>query len=300
MRELDHGQATPEAGPALFLDPPRTLVAGAPGPSGRRSGNGAQWALVVLIVVVILGWRLPGSASLYEINRLLYGVPGASTAYRPAPQPPEGEGGYAFINTQPGSPDPVTYDPCTVIHVAVNHTNAPPDADRMVAEAVDAVARAAGLPLVVDDGDSPRALRPDWRSPTRVFGTAPPPILIGWATPQELPALDGKVAGLGGSSLTTSPTGRWTWSTGQIALDAGYFAILTTRRGGYASGRAVVMHELGHVVGLAHVDDPGELMAGKNTGRTEFGDGDRRGLYLLGQGRCARGTREQPWDPGTG
>jgi predicted Zn-dependent protease len=50
--------------------------------------------------------------------------------------------------------------------------------------------------------------------------------------------------------------------------------------------QAVVMHELGHVLGLDHVDDPGELMHGENVGQTEFGPGDRAGLTALGAGRC--------------
>ncbi|WP_157356979.1 matrixin family metalloprotease [Arthrobacter sp. U41] len=50
--------------------------------------------------------------------------------------------------------------------------------------------------------------------------------------------------------------------------------------------RAVIMHELGHVVGLAHVDDPKQLMNADNTGSIEFADGDRAGLALLGRGVC--------------
>jgi predicted Zn-dependent protease len=47
-----------------------------------------------------------------------------------------------------------------------------------------------------------------------------------------------------------------------------------------------VMHELGHVVGLAHVDDPTELMYERNEGRSDWGPGDLTGLEALGKGLC--------------
>jgi hypothetical protein len=50
--------------------------------------------------------------------------------------------------------------------------------------------------------------------------------------------------------------------------------------------RAVVMHELAHVVGLDHVDDPGELMHDQNVGTLDFGPGDLEGLAALGSGSC--------------
>jgi hypothetical protein len=46
------------------------------------------------------------------------------------------------------------------------------------------------------------------------------------------------------------------------------------------------MHELAHVVGLAHVDDPRELMYADNLGHQAFGPGDLTGLAALGRGRC--------------
>ncbi|MET3351312.1 UNVERIFIED_ORG: putative Zn-dependent protease [Arthrobacter sp. UYEF1] len=49
--------------------------------------------------------------------------------------------------------------------------------------------------------------------------------------------------------------------------------------------RAILMQELGHVLGLDHVDDPTQLMYG-NSGQFDFGDGDRAGLALLGTGEC--------------
>jgi predicted Zn-dependent protease len=53
---------------------------------------------------------------------------------------------------------------------------------------------------------------------------------------------------------------------------------------------AAVVHELGHVLGLDHVDDPTQVMFPEaRLQATRLGDGDRRGLAALWQGRCAPG-----------
>ncbi len=51
-------------------------------------------------------------------------------------------------------------------------------------------------------------------------------------------------------------------------------------------GRAILLHELGHLVGLDHVDSTDELMFADNVGKQEFGTGDLNGLVRLGKGRC--------------
>ena len=69
-------------------------------------------------------------------------------------------------------------------------------------------------------------------------------------------------------------------------LDSPQLAEVLSRPNGRSLVRAIVMHELGHVVGLGHVKDPGELMYEGNVGRLGFGPGDREGLAALGRGRC--------------
>ncbi|MEP6854377.1 MAG: peptidase, partial [Pedococcus sp.] len=58
------------------------------------------------------------------------------------------------------------------------------------------------------------------------------------------------------------------------------------RSDGWAQARAIVMHELSHLVGLTHVMKDDEIMFAENNGRTTFGDGDLEGLRRLGVGRC--------------
>lgn len=47
-----------------------------------------------------------------------------------------------------------------------------------------------------------------------------------------------------------------------------------------------MLHELGHLVGLAHIEDRGELMHPWSSRLRDFGPGDREGLANLGSGRC--------------
>ena len=51
----------------------------------------------------------------------------------------------------------------------------------------------------------------------------------------------------------------------------------------------MITHELGHVLGLDHAPDPRQLMYAENIGVTALADGDRRGLAILGAGRCVPG-----------
>jgi hypothetical protein len=71
-----------------------------------------------------------------------------------------------------------------------------------------------------------------------------------------------------------------------VTLDSVSFAAMSRQRGGAAFERAIVLHELGHLVGLAHVSDQSELMNADNVGLLDYGPGDREGLAQLGAGPC--------------
>lgn len=81
--------------------------------------------------------------------------------------------------------------------------------------------------------------------------------------------------------------GTTTERLGAVALDGPQLARVRGRYGGRDGVRAVIEHELGHVVGLGHVPDSGQLMSeDMHASMVSFGSGDRAGLARLGGGRC--------------
>ena len=199
-----------------------------------------------------------------------------------APEVRGGGGSFAFMQTQPGRPKvPVTYNPCRPIAVAVNPEQAPDDTEGLIPEALDLIADSTGL--VFEDAGVTDA-RPDESGLSDIRRR---PVLISWSSPEETPELDGDVAGIGGSlAVGTKLSNRLTYVTGSVTLDGPAIDRLMERDDGRTHARAIILHELAHLVGLAHVDDLGELMDASNSGRVDFGPGDLEGLALLGSGLC--------------
>ena len=60
---------------------------------------------------------------------------------------------------------------------------------------------------------------------------------------------------------STGMSGDLRYVTGIVVLDGPQFRALMPQVAGWERARAIVRHELGHLVGLAHVDDPREQRA---------------------------------------
>jgi hypothetical protein len=173
------------------------------------------------------------------------------------------------------------------VHYVVRPDYAPPGTDGIVQEAVAEVSAATGLTFVFD-GPSFEGPSPEERAPYQpdLYGERWAPVLITWTSPAEVPDLAGPTAGLGGSEVAQRPDKPVVLVAGQVMLDAPAMTEILGFEGGRDHVRAIVIHELAHVLGLDHVDDPNQLMYEENTGQTHLAEGDLAGLAKLGAGAC--------------
>lgn len=203
-----------------------------------------------------------------------------------------GSNSYAFTNLRANG-TPVTYDPCRPIHYVTRAANAPAGGDQLIKEAVTAVSRATGL-VFIDDGataEAPAAKRVSYQ-PDR-YGDRWAPLLIAWETHVEEPRFTDPeygttVLGLGGSEAISVGDIPFTYVSGQLELNGPALTRMIARDGA-AAAVGVIKHELAHVVGLGHVNDPTQLMNESTTAVTTYAAGDLSGLALLGQGQCTPG-----------
>lgn len=259
------------------------------------------WLVVASLIIGALALPGPSMALLTRVGDLVPGAPWSSSSgsaqggpptisfgndvgsrsVESAWQPPTGsrvlppvpvttEGAHEFLAVQPGTGEPVGFSPCAVIEVEVNPDGAPEAYAGLVADSLARLSAATGLSLQVTGRSSRQFDEP--RSPGD-------PVLVSWSTGDQMPELAGSVAGYGGPLIVTdSGSGRQWLASGAVVVDR---ESVTPESIG-----AVLDHELGHVLGLGHVDAPEELMAPTYIGQSGFGPGDLAGLARLGAIDC--------------
>ncbi|MGO4806317.1 matrixin family metalloprotease [Arthrobacter sp. 2MCAF15] len=216
--------------------------------------------------------------------------PGLEEQDRPlgAPRKPESAStSYKFLATNDDG-SPVGYSPCRPLHYVVNAALAPRGAERLVEDSIRTISEATGIKFISDGSTT------ETPSPTRApyqkdaYGDRWAPLLIAWTTPEQAPQLKGPVIGTGGSTHFSFGDGPKSFVTGSLELDAPQIAEDLDRGQGGAYATAVILHELGHVMGLEHVDDPAQLMYPEIGAPDGLADGDLNGLYELGHAQCRK------------
>lgn len=195
--------------------------------------------------------------------------------------------GFKFLGRDPATGEPVRYDPCTEIRYVVNPAGAPPNGIDDIHAAFRLTADITGMSFVYEgDTDEVPGRRRDIYQPER-YGKRWAPLLIGWL-PNDPAVFAEHGAGVGGSAAVPNEDGELVYVTGSITLNSS-----RELQPGFNPGRTwgkVILHELGHVLGLDHVHNPAQVMnESLVTSPATWGPGDLIGLRELGRlGGCIK------------
>jgi Matrixin len=199
---------------------------------------------------------------------------------------PVATGERAFSATHPDG-SPIRFDPCRPLHWALNPEGMPEGGEQMLRESVAEISAATGLAFAYDGSTTERV--DEDREPVQPqrYGERWAPVLVDWVDNAEVAYPDEEVFGVT-SRYSVAPSGSpdsARYTTGWVGLNRAWFTESLADPARAAVARGVVLHELGHLVGLDHVEDPAQVMHATSE-TTGLADGDREGLAIAGAGPC--------------
>jgi hypothetical protein len=267
-------------------------------PEPARSRRRA-WPAVVLVLGLILV-SVPPAVVLSRDDRAAPSSPPvpSRSSRSPSREPDtranevDPETAFRFLRRRPDG-EPVRWDPCVPLHFEVNLDGAPPRASRVIGQAVARVGAATGIRFV-DDGTTRRtaaftgsrdlADHEDGRiiDYPLLISWVPPRVFGAYGNPNRYAAVGIPVRGHGDD--------EWWYVSGIIVINRGSPAPASFSYRG-AMG-PLLLHEWGHVVGLAHVRDGDQIMYSRDLvgadrdpslSLTDYAKGDLAGLAELGR-----------------
>lgn len=223
---------------------------------------------------------------LAAVSTLVVAQPGVALAAAGSPR------AYAFMSQSHGSDLIARWNPCGgAIDYRVNLDRAPKDSLAEVRTTFSRIAAATGLTFRYAGTTD---VIPQAKAGYRGDYPAGTEIVIAWATPGKhstwLPA-GTRVLGMGGGSWQTAYAANGAAAlmmlTGAVVLNATSVKALDRGFGASSHGTtgAVLMHEIGHAIGLAHPEqnDRSQIMFHTITSKKAvWGAGDLTGLRKLG------------------
>lgn len=256
--------------------------------------DGARVRAVAAVVVAV-----SAAAGIVGLAWILFGSSVAEDQVTGrAPVGPLSDGYTVWERNHDG--EPVRWDPCAPIVLVHNLDDGPADLRDDLAEAVTRLRVASGLELIVAGpvDEQPRGDRAPYQ-PER-YGQRWAPVLVGWARPHEagLPLRDVD-RGIG-VPVAVGRDGDRGYVSGQVVLNAERRDLEPGFEDRATSWGATLVHELAHVLGLGHVDDPDQLMhIHPGSGPVQLGEGDRAGLRAVGgEAGCRPAPEPRPVELG--
>jgi hypothetical protein len=192
---------------------------------------------------------------------------------KPGPQPPAppASGPHTFLYQISGGY--ARWNPCAVLRYKVNADKALPGQRALLADVILEAEAATGVDFVYAGDFSGPALR---------VPPAGADAVISFVNLQETPLESGSV-GVGGGQYQD-----WGGGVGKVVNG---FAMFSNAYGTSSLQRDLMLHEIGHMLGLGHIQDPSQVMNPYVVDVPHYSNGDRQGLWQLGaaQGCIATG-----------